>query len=615
MRNFKFNVMIMAIFALIFTSCSKDENPGVEQQVSDEVAELYLGPVLNAEIRKALQKQEADLPECSEDAPAYAQISLVYGDADTPVDVVVPIIIDGDDLFTDYDEALEIPVASGETTVSVTLNDFLVWSDDGGAPGEVIWAAPKTGSDFENFVSQSLPFNWDLRAGSKTYTDVEVLCFDDRDVNLYGYQFFDIIPVEIYEFCVFANYCNDAGRHFTANYTFDITYIGDDNDIPIYTGETPVTGNTEDDNSGDWYADPLCLAIPAPIYGEGPDTDYIRVTATLANWDANYPAPGAVDPISTDLSWNEVQSFFEDGDTMNYWHIFFNCGDDDGGQNGSDDDEDGVPNDIDECPGTDPGVEVDEVGCESIQVPGRDIVVLNDVNIFDETSMNDPDNVQFVKNLINFTTTGSRNTGDTFMFDNGRSSACVSCVDWTTFRNLISDEGFSISDISSTSGSLTNIPDDVKIIMLVLPTIQYTVAEINTLKSFSSEGGRIIFMGEYDSFYGSGIAIENQFLLNMGAVLTNTGGALDCNHTVLPESSNRDHPIMDGVGDLTIACASVIEPGEGDFALFYDTTNTSVLGGVAKIDTAPISELKQARKSKPRVSTTSLPNPSSSTGY
>ena len=616
MKNFKFNVMILALFALIFTSCSKDENSGVEQQVSDEVAELYLGPVLNAEIRKALQKQEADLPECSDDAPAYAQISLVYGDADTPVDVIVPIIIDGNDLFTAYDEALEIPVASGETTVSVTLNDFLVWNDDGGAPGEVIWAAPKTGSDFGGIVSQSLPFSWDLRAGSKTYTDVEVLCFDDREVNLYGYQFFDIIPVEIYEFCVFANYCNDAGRHFTANYTFDITYIGDDNNIPLYTGEMPMTGNTEDDDSGDWYADPLCLAIPAPIYGEGPDTDYIRVTATLANWDANYPAPGAVDPISADLSWNEVQSFFVDDDNMDYWHIFFNCGDDDGGQNGSDDDGDGVPNDIDECPGTDPGVEVDEVGCESIQVPGRDVVVLNDVNIFDNGAMEDSDNVQFVKNLINFTTTGERNDGTTFMFDFGRNSSCNLCVPWSTMRDLIQTEGFTISDISSSSGTLTNIPEEVKIIMLVTPNVQYTVEEINTLKQFASEGGRIIFMGEHEGFYGaSGIAIENQFLISMGAVLTNTGGQVDCGYTVLPSTSNRDHPIMADIDDLTIACASVIEPGEGDFPLFYDSTNELVLGGVAKIDTAPITELAQVERSKIRHSNTKLPNPSSSTGY
>lgn len=505
MKIFITRLFLSVFLCVVCFSCSEDENPGVEQQVSDGVAELYLGPVLDAEIRKALQKQEADLPECSEDAPAYAQISLVYGDANTPVDVIVPIIIDGNDLFTDYDEALEIPVASGETTVSVTLNDFLVWNDDGGAPGEVIWAAPKTGSDFAGIVSQSLPFSWDLRAGSKTYTDVEVLCFDDRDVNLFGYQFFDIIPVEIYEFCVFANYCNDAGRHFTANYTFDITYIGDDNNIPLYTGEMPMTGNTEDDDSGNWYADPLCLAIPAPIYGEGPDTDYIRVTATLANWDANYPAPGAVDPISEDLSWNEVQSFFVDGDNMNYWHIFFNCEDDDGGQTGSDDDGDGVPNDIDECPDTDPGVEVDAVGCESIQVPGRDVVVLNDINIFDNTALEDPDNVRFVQNLVNYTTTGVRNSGDVVWIDRGRNARCYSngeCTEtgWATTESVMEDEGFTVESIFSTVGSLTSIPSDVKIVMLVMPTSQYTVDEINTLKQFAADGGRIIFVGSMIHF-------------------------------------------------------------------------------------------------------------------
>jgi hypothetical protein len=72
---------------------------------------------------------------------------------------------------------------------------------------------------------------------------------------------------------------------------------------------------------------------------------------------------------------------------------------------------------------------------------------------------------------------------------------------------------------------------------------------------------------------------------------------------------------MEGVGEISIACASVIEPGEGDFALFYDTTNTFVLGGVAKIDTAPISELKQVTRTKIKQSNTKLPNPSSTTGY
>ena len=656
-------------------SCTKDEDPQPNNTSSDAVATLHLGPVLNNVLNNEITRQQIDdVPPCSDEAPGFAQIALIYGEDDTPVEVIVEVLEDENGLFTAYDEALEIPIPSGATTVSVTLNDFLVWTNVDDAPGEVIWAAPKTGSEFADFVDNPLPFSWDLRAGSKTYTNVDVICFDDRLVNLYGYQFFDITPEVIYELCFFANYCTDSGRHYTANYSLDIYYGTDNSGTPLYTGEMPVIGE-----DGVFFAEPLCLAIPSPQNDEGLDDPYLYYEATLIDWDDNY---GEASGESTSGTWtrNDILGLINnDGETSEYFHAFINC-DEDGGSEpqdsdddgimdsqdncpndansgqedsdsdgvgdvcdncvnianpdqedsndngignaceqsgGDDDDGDGVPNDVDECPNTDPGVLVDDKGCESIQVPGRDVVVLNDLNLIDNTAMQDEDNVQFVKNLVNFTTTGSRNDGSTFMFDFGRNSSCSFCDgSWSTMRSVVEGEGFTISDISSTSGSLTNVPSDVKVIMLVMPNIQYTVAEINTLKQFASEGGRIIFMGEHEGYYGSsGIAIENQFLVNMGAVLFNTGGQVDCLYNVLPQSSNRDHPIMNGVVDLTIACASVIEPGEGDFPLFYDTTNTVVLGGVAKIDTNPISELKQAARLKTRQLNSDLPNPTSSTGY
>ncbi|MGA8853928.1 MAG: thrombospondin type 3 repeat-containing protein [Christiangramia sp.] len=654
MKFFKIKLAIMVSSMVLFYSCSKDENPATNSIQNDDTAILHLGPVLNDFTRNMITKQEiSDIPPCSEEVAAFAQIMLTYGDADTPVDVVLEILEDETGLFTAYDDALEIPIPTGETTVSVTLNEFLVWSDDGGSPGEVIWAAPKTGSDFADLVANPLPFSWNLRAGSKTYTDVDVLCFDDRLVNLYGYQFFDINPVVVYELCFFANYCSDAGRHYTANYSLDIYYGTSNEGDLLYSGEIPVTGF-----DGEYYADPLCLAIPGPQNDEGPNDPYLYYVATLLDWDDNYgPANGA--STSGTWTWNDVESLLnEDGETSEYFHAFINCDDDGGGEpmdsdqdgipddedncpnianpgqededdNGvgdacepveGDDDGDGVPNEMDECPDTDPGVLVDGVGCESIQVPGRDIVVLNDINIFDNNAMADNDNVRFVQNLVNYTTTGIRNDSDVVQLDRGRNSNCNNsgeCNDsnWGTMIATMEGEGFTVESILSTAGSLTSIPANVKVIMLVNPNEQYTVEEINTLKQFASEGGRIVFVGEYDSYYGSGIALENQFLLNMGAVLFNSGGALDCNYTVLPEESNRDHPIMVGVVDLTIACASVIEPGEGDFPLFYDTTNTSVLGGVAKIDTAPISELTTVALSRSRQSNTKLPNTSSSTGY
>ncbi|WP_373493704.1 Ig-like domain-containing protein [Aquiflexum sp.] len=240
--------------------------------------------------------------------------------------------------------------------------------------------------------------------------------------------------------------------------------------------------------------------------------------------------------------------------------------------------------------------------------PGRDVVVFNDFNIFDNTAMADPNNQLFVKNLINFSAPGIRNSGDVIMFDCGRNSrftvvdtppACQAGVRWNPLRNLIQGEGFTIQDISSTSGTLINIPENVKVLFLWLPLVPYTLNEINALKSFAFEGGRIIFVGEWDGFYTmAGINTENQFLVNMGAFMRNIGLAIDCGRVNLPETSLRPHPITRDLTGFSIACASVIELGPDDFPLFYDRSNTRVLAGVAQIDTNPITELLSGRISQ-----------------
>jgi hypothetical protein len=155
-------------------------------------------------------------------------------------------------------------------------------------------------------------------------------------------------------------------------------------------------------------------------------------------------------------------------------------------------------------------------------------------------------------------------------------------------RSVINAAGYSITDIYSTSGSIASIPADVKVVFLWNPLVPYTTAEINVFKQFADEGGRVVFVGEWDEYYGSGIALENQFLLDMGAVMTNTGGAVDCGYTDLPAASLRPHQITTGMDGVRIACASVIVPGPEDYPFLYDSTNTLVLAGVAKIDTTPL---------------------------
>ena len=227
-------------------------------------------------------------------------------------------------------------------------------------------------------------------------------------------------------------------------------------------------------------------------------------------------------------------------------------------------------------------------GCD-VPSASADLAVFNDINIF-VGGIDDPNNQLLVRNLVVFSGPGPRVTGAVVWFDRGRNSVCgvrSDCdnTDLGLMRTIISQAGLSITDVSSTSGSITSIPADVKVVFLWNPTVPYTPVEINTLKQFAAEGGRIVFIGEWDGYYGAlGLATENQFLMDMGAQLTNTGGAVDCGFNVLPASSLRPHQIMLGLTQLTIACASVIDPGPNDFPLFYDLSNTQLLGGVALVD-------------------------------
>jgi len=353
----------LAVFSILITSCTKDENTSLDDpQLSESYAELSLGATLNDFVNRTAIKQS--IPDCSDDAPAYAHIEIIHNqgtDMEGMINVNVPILSENGSLFTDYDEDLKIPVASGEETANVSLTTFLVYDGDpDDDSSSVIWAAPASTSDYGDFVNQGLPFDFMIRAGSKKYVDVEVLCFDDRDVILYGYQFFDLKPEILHEVCIFANYCDENGRHFTANYSLEVIYTGGDEDKVLYESmPLPEDHYGYDDDAEIYYADPFCFAVPAPMEGEMMGEEYIRIIATLSNWDAHYPAP-ADEVIIRDLTWNEITGKVQNDGTLDYFHLFFNCEDgDDGNGNGEvcdpqdaeqDCDEDGVLNGVDNCP-------------------------------------------------------------------------------------------------------------------------------------------------------------------------------------------------------------------------------------------------------------------------
>ncbi|HXI22203.1 MAG TPA: hypothetical protein VNH46_14005 [Gemmatimonadales bacterium] len=241
-------------------------------------------------------------------------------------------------------------------------------------------------------------------------------------------------------------------------------------------------------------------------------------------------------------------------------------------------------------------------GCAVVviaQVPsaGGDLIVINDQNLFDSTAMQPdsfPGNARFVRNILSFSGTGPRSTGTVVYYDRGRNSPCYQdgeCGDpgQARFDSVVTAAGYSIVKLDSYT-HLASIPSNVKVLMLWTPLIAYDTVEVNTLKQFAAQGGRIVFIGEWLNFYtAAGIALENQFLADMGAQMTNLGTSVDCaGYVTLPKTSLRSHPLLNGVDSLRIACASVIQPGPNDYPLFYDSSNTQLIAGVAKIDLAPL---------------------------
>lgn len=230
---------------------------------------------------------------------------------------------------------------------------------------------------------------------------------------------------------------------------------------------------------------------------------------------------------------------------------------------------------------------------------GADVVVFNDLNMFDNIFGNpDPNNRLLFANLVTYTGTGPRATMNRVWVHRGHNVRCdqptgnreCSTAGWSGFESTMraAGSGFIVDDVNDVTGPLTAIPSSVKVIILALPMTPYSVAEINAMKQFAGEGGRIVFVGEHASFYGVGIDVENDFLTKMGAVMRNSGGSVDCGRNVLPASSLRPHQVTTGLAQLTIACASVVLPGPNDYPLFYNRGGTLLLGAVAKVDLTPL---------------------------
>jgi hypothetical protein len=221
--------------------------------------------------------------------------------------------------------------------------------------------------------------------------------------------------------------------------------------------------------------------------------------------------------------------------------------------------------------------------------PGGDVVVFNDVNMWQTgTGGERPENVAFFNNLVGFTGSGPRASGQTVMFYTGASSLCGDACTTNpggygdALIAKLQEMGYTLVDETT---SLANIPADVKLLFIWMPGATIPAQDINGLKRFAQEGGRVVVVGENEWYYGAqGIAVENQLLLDLGAQLTNQGGCAMPGEYAAAEGS---HQLVTGVSQIFMWCVSPMTPGPNDFVLFRDSGG-QVVGAVAKIDLTPL---------------------------
>ena len=308
MKNLQKFFLLFMLSGFFFISCSEDENP-----VTTEKATISFGAVLNDLLtNKAANKQAVgDLPACSDDQPFYVEIILLQGDSEIVGSIGNPFRIDlvPGQIFTE--EIPELELVPG----TYVLDHFAVYNAD----EQLIWLAPR-GGVLAEFVESPLPLSIDLAAGVKKYVDVSVLCFDDRDVNQYGYLFFDLVPGEAVEFCFFANYCNSIGRHFPAAISVNV-WLGTDNTGTLIYSNLENTVSTQGEDPS---AEPLCVTLPN-LAEFADNEDYIYYEVTLMDWTGVY---GDVENsiVRGTLSREDIEVHFDENDAVDYEHIRFGCG-------------------------------------------------------------------------------------------------------------------------------------------------------------------------------------------------------------------------------------------------------------------------------------------------
>ncbi|HSI70997.1 MAG TPA: hypothetical protein VK941_12250 [Gillisia sp.] len=307
-----FGMFLLIIFA--FSSCSKEEDP---LPVEENQAYLSFKMSLNDQSQKQVN---SNLPGCTDGIPAFLDVIISKeGKAADPNAVPIRLNINPNSTGPFEDEASNSSGAQSESLAlapgTYYLHYFTVLDEN----ENVIWLTPindNAPGGIDDIVGNPLPLAINLNTGVYITQSVEVICFDDRFVNQYGYLFYELNEIEVIEFCIFGNACDETGRHEEfVLYEVDVWKFSGDTSAPKgdilhenLQNEVVITDYEEYSEANSY---PLCITLPD---GPGLDEYYIEITRTNSGPDDGLIRSGLISDV-------EVRNLFREDSTMDYYHF------------------------------------------------------------------------------------------------------------------------------------------------------------------------------------------------------------------------------------------------------------------------------------------------------
>lgn len=153
-----------------------------------------------------------------------------------------------------------------------------------------------------------------------------------------------------------------------------------------------------------------------------------------------------------------------------------------------------------------------------LRTPGADVIVYADVNLLDDETILNGSNQTFAQNLVNFTADGPNAQSNRIKIYEGHNGTRVaSQAPYESVFSMWRNSNFTIEETSEEPIQ----PSGYKLIMIFLPgqngNSPFLAAEIDSLKRFAANGGRLVLIGEWSGFYSdTGRQTFNQLLSGLG---------------------------------------------------------------------------------------------------